>query len=212
MKRWECSVCGYIHEGEEPPLQCPICKADKDKFFEIEPLEEIVTPPESDNETGDEILESSSQEQPTIIAKITDLILENHLHPISVHSPNGIIPVAFVFLALIVFFQFSGFENAVYYNMVAVLLSMPLVLLTGYVTWQKKYKGAKTSVFKIKIGASCAATIILFGLVVWKTIQPDILATASSGRWLFLVWSLLLLAAVGLAGHLGGQLVFAKQK
>lgn len=212
MKRWECSVCGYIHEGEEPPAQCPICKADKDKFVELKPSEEIGSPPEPDHDTGEEISESTSEEQMTIIDKVTDLILKNHLHPISVHSPNGIIPVAFVFLVLMVAFQFSGFENAVYYNMIAVLLSMPLVLLSGYVTWQKKYKGAKTSVFKIKIGASCAATVILFGLVVWKTMQPDILATASSGRWLFLVWSLLLLAAVGLTGHLGGQLVFAKQK
>ncbi|HUT79656.1 MAG TPA: rubrerythrin family protein [Candidatus Bathyarchaeia archaeon] len=23
--RWKCSVCGYIHEGEEPPSVCPAC-------------------------------------------------------------------------------------------------------------------------------------------------------------------------------------------
>ena len=29
------SVCGYIHEGDEAPEQCPVCKVGKDKFVEI---------------------------------------------------------------------------------------------------------------------------------------------------------------------------------
>lgn len=24
--KWKCSVCGFIHEGEEPPEKCPSCK------------------------------------------------------------------------------------------------------------------------------------------------------------------------------------------
>lgn len=24
--KWKCSVCGYIHEGKEPPASCPSCK------------------------------------------------------------------------------------------------------------------------------------------------------------------------------------------
>ncbi len=137
--------------------------------------------------------------------------MEKHLHAISVHSPNGIIPVAVIFLVLNVVLKLSGLENAIYFNMIAVLLGMPPVIATGYITWQKKYGGAKTSLFKIKIAASCAATAILFGLVIWKTVQPEILNTPSTDRWLFLMWSLLLLATVGVAGHLGGQLVFAKK-
>ena len=34
MKKWVCSVCGYVHEGDTPPEQCPICKAKADKFTE----------------------------------------------------------------------------------------------------------------------------------------------------------------------------------
>lgn len=211
MKKWECSVCGYIHEGEEPPLKCPVCKADKDKFFEIKGSEDVASSVEPEKDAGEASTAGHSEEPLTMLDKAAALLLENHLHPISVHSPNGIIPVAVIFLVLAVLFQFSSLESAAYYNMIAVLLSMPLVLVTGYVTWQKKYKGAKTPVFKIKIAASCVATAILFGLIVWKTVQPDVLTTASSDRWLFLMWSLFLLAAVGLAGHLGGQLVFAKK-
>ncbi|EKE04644.1 MAG: Rubredoxin-type Fe(Cys)4 protein [uncultured bacterium] len=35
MKSWRCTVCGYIHQGDTPPEQCPRCKAPKEKFVEI---------------------------------------------------------------------------------------------------------------------------------------------------------------------------------
>ncbi|WZL71851.1 NADH peroxidase [Clostridiaceae bacterium 35-E11] len=34
MKKFICSVCGYVHEGNEPPEKCPLCKAGADKFTE----------------------------------------------------------------------------------------------------------------------------------------------------------------------------------
>lgn len=36
-KKFICTVCGYIYEGEEAPDKCPICKAPKSKFKEMEP-------------------------------------------------------------------------------------------------------------------------------------------------------------------------------
>ena len=35
MKKFVCSVCGYVYEGAEAPAQCPICKAPKEKFNEV---------------------------------------------------------------------------------------------------------------------------------------------------------------------------------
>ena len=32
MKKFICSVCGYVYEGEEAPEKCPQCGAPKDKF------------------------------------------------------------------------------------------------------------------------------------------------------------------------------------
>lgn len=34
MKKWVCTVCGYVHEGDQPPAECPQCKAKADKFTE----------------------------------------------------------------------------------------------------------------------------------------------------------------------------------
>ena len=34
-KKFRCLVCGYVHEGPNPPEECPICHAKADKFVEI---------------------------------------------------------------------------------------------------------------------------------------------------------------------------------
>jgi rubrerythrin len=32
MKKYVCGVCGYVHEGDSPPDECPVCKAPASKF------------------------------------------------------------------------------------------------------------------------------------------------------------------------------------
>ena len=34
--KWYCTVCGYVHEGAEPPEQCPVCKQPASKFKKME--------------------------------------------------------------------------------------------------------------------------------------------------------------------------------
>lgn len=35
MKKWRCTVCGYIHVGPEPPDECPVCHAPREAFVEV---------------------------------------------------------------------------------------------------------------------------------------------------------------------------------
>ncbi len=30
--KYVCKVCGYVHEGDNPPAECPVCHAPADKF------------------------------------------------------------------------------------------------------------------------------------------------------------------------------------
>ena len=208
MKKWECTVCGYIHEGDEPPDECPVCSADKSMFVEITAenvaaanAPQPAAPPES---------------PPTAIAslleRVSDLIVQYHLHPITVHTPNGIVPMAVIFFILAAIFEVTGLETAALLSLIFVLIAMPAVLFTGYTIWQRRYKGAVTPIFKLKIGAAIVATVSLLILVIWRATNPDIIMVSSSGRWLFLLLSFVLLAAVGLAGHMGGKLVFGTRK
>jgi nitrite reductase (NADH) large subunit len=41
VKAWRCEVCGYIHEGPEPPAECPVCAAPAADFA---PCAEPVAP------------------------------------------------------------------------------------------------------------------------------------------------------------------------
>ena len=34
MKKFVCSVCGYVYEGEKAPEKCPVCGVGADKFIE----------------------------------------------------------------------------------------------------------------------------------------------------------------------------------
>ena len=34
MSKFVCTVCGYVHEGDSAPDQCPVCKVGPDKFVE----------------------------------------------------------------------------------------------------------------------------------------------------------------------------------
>ena len=32
LKKGVCPVCGYVHEGENPPAECPVCHVSGEKF------------------------------------------------------------------------------------------------------------------------------------------------------------------------------------
>ena len=36
MKKWVCTVCGYVYEGPEAPAECPVCHVGADKFKKVE--------------------------------------------------------------------------------------------------------------------------------------------------------------------------------
>ncbi|MEG2457067.1 MAG: NADH peroxidase, partial [Clostridia bacterium] len=35
MKKFICTICGYVHEGDSAPESCPVCKAPASKFNEL---------------------------------------------------------------------------------------------------------------------------------------------------------------------------------
>jgi rubredoxin len=34
MKKFVCSICGYVHEGDAAPEKCPVCGVGAEKFVE----------------------------------------------------------------------------------------------------------------------------------------------------------------------------------
>ena len=205
--RSRCSVCGYTHKGDEPPETCPVCSAPQTMFVEIDA---------KGRPLGEEPVEEPDEEvtpvKKSLGSRFADLVLDLHLHPITVHFPNGILPAVVVFLVLSVYLDIIRLETAAWYNMIAVLIMLPPVLVTGYMEWQKRYRGAKTPLFIVKI--FCA--ILVLGsvniLVFWRLLDPGVLAPESAYRNIYLGIAGLMLASAGIAGHLGGKLVFGTRK
>ncbi len=204
MRKWKCTVCGYIHNGDEPPDKCPVCDAPKEKFIEV--TEEAIGSDKAGQE-GTDVKAKQNGTLPWHDALFT-LISKHHIHPISVHIPNGVGPVSVIFVVLAVMFNFTNLAQAAFYNLFFIVLTMPLVLFSGYVEWQKKYEGALTKfiITKMICGVVVLATAII--LVIWYIIDPDVAGALSAKRWGFIAVNLIMLSGIGVAGFIGGKLVF----
>ena len=225
MKKWRCTVCGYIHKGPEPPDKCPVCGADKTKFEEvIEPSTGIgeglqddagTDPvPEAPSATSPPAAEGrDSNPQPAtspggFFQRIFGLMLKHHVHPVSVHIPNGVLPVSVIFIILAVFLKSNALQTAALYNMIFVVLTIPFVLFSGYIEWRNRYNGALTHLFIAKIIAAAVVAITSITAVVWWIMIPDVLQSAYPARWLFIALILIMLIAATVSGFIGGKLVF----
>ncbi len=213
MKKWECTVCGYIHEGDEPPEICPVCGADRSKFVEIiaeengkirSKIEHI----EIETETKTLDAEGKTLGPPSIHDRIYQLMVKHHVHPISVHIPNGLLPVSVLFIFLAVIFKFTGLSQAAFYNLIFVVFAMPLVLFSGVIVWQKKYNGTMTTLFLTKMICGGVVSLTAMILVIWSIVDPGVLALTSAHLVAFLIVNIVMLGAAVTAGFLGGKLVF----
>ena len=211
MKKWKCLVCKYIHEGDGPPEKCPVCKAPTEKFVEVEPEPSAApdAPTAGDAPAGDAQTRSSAAPEArknTIYDRLADLLSRHHAHPISVHFPNGVLPVALMMFLLALLFDATTLATAGFYNIVFVMLILPVVIMTGVLDWEKKYRKALTFMFQIKIIAAAITFAACLISLFWYLIDPGVIG--SSRGWLFILVNAIMVAAAGVAGHIGGKLVF----
>jgi hypothetical protein len=137
-----------------------------------------------------------------------DTMTRFHGHPISVHIPNGLLPVCVLFIVLSAIFNLQGMVQAATYNLGAVALSMPLVLFSGWVDWQNRFNGAVTHVFIVKIACGIIVSVTAWFLFIWLLVNPEVVTTPQSSRVAFFGINLIMLGAAGTAGWYGGKLVF----
>ena len=135
-------------------------------------------------------------------------MLKHHAHPISTHVPNGVIPVSFLFILICALTGVISIGTAAFCNMVFVILALPFVLFSGYIEWQKRYQGLWSGLFIVKIIAALVVTLTSILLVFWWIIDPDVLNASSANRIGFIALGFIMLTAAGVAGFIGGKLVF----
>jgi len=178
-RRWKCSVCGYIHEGSEPPESCPICSADRSEFILLD--------------TGKSSL-------------FHEMVSVFRLHPVLAHFPSGLIPTAACFLMIYVATGKAAFEVAAFLLVVFVTIVIPFTTGFGIHDWYKYLSTQRAPVFYKKLGL--ALTLFTLGLIAItiRYNQPDLLRTDDWYRWLYLFCIIGMLGCVGLLGHYGSVL------
>jgi len=201
MKKWQCSVCGYVHEGDKPPDECPVCGADKSQFVLMEANAAIAT----EETPAAQTLEPAGFSR---FAAWGRLLTRLHGHPISVHIPNGLLPVSVFFTFLALMLGSDGFAVAAKYNMMAVALAMPAVIFSGWIDWRNRFGGRITRLFLVKMVCAGVVTLLSVVVAIWWISHPSLAANGLAANGFFLLLNLANLGAAGIAGWYGGKLVF----
>ncbi|MCP4670811.1 MAG: rubredoxin, partial [Desulfobacula sp.] len=189
------------HKGNFPPDKCPVCNVGAKKFKEIDEI-----PVEVETSNGKLTKKKSKTIKTNNFKKIKSLLVKHHAHPVAVHTPNGLLPVAVILWLFAWFFDSQLLAKTAFINQIFVLISLPFVIVTGVFEWQKKYNQAYTMMFKIKILTAALASIACLISTVWFLVDPEILF--STRAWGFMLINIIMLADAGVAGHIGGKLVF----
>lgn len=182
MKTWRCSVCGYEHQGETPPDECPVCHAERSAF----------------------VLVSA----PTPAPLFGDLLSSAVPHAIAAHFPNALVPTALLFLGLsLIVGGVWPFEPAAALLVFATALAAPATFITGVIDWRRRFGGTLTPIFRWKLGLGIALMFLSASASLYRLFCP-ISIESLPGRALFALLVLgMVVCATGL-GHLGGKLVF----
>ena len=130
----------------------------------------------------------------------------------TVHIPNGMVPVAALFMAAGCFFSVQALIWAAFYNLAIIFLAMPGVMITGAASWKFRYKGASTPLFKTKIFCSILLFVVSGAILLWQILRPINPQHLTIESWAMVAAYAALLAPTARAGALGGKLIFAARK
>jgi uncharacterized membrane protein len=132
-----------------------------------------------------------------------------YFHPIFVHFPQALFPVAFASFVLYLVTGNDLFERGTFLMMVFALAATPVTMITGYIDWKVRYKGYMTPVFKIKIVTGFVLIGFSLSAVLLRALVPEVALLPLSGLgWLRAMLLACCVASCVVEGHYGGKLVF----
>lgn len=132
-----------------------------------------------------------------------------YYHPIFVHFPQALFPVAFASFAFYLGTGNRDFEVGAFVAAAFGAGIAPITTLTGFADWKIRYKGYMTSVFKIKITGSFVLIALSVPTVLLRLLVPDVAALPlSTAGWAYAALLAACVVTCIVLGHYGGKLVF----
>ena len=132
-----------------------------------------------------------------------------HLHPVFLHFPQALFPVAFAALCIYLLTGVREFETGAFVAALFGALVAPLTTATGFFDWWNRYQAYLTSVFKIKISGSFVLMALGASAVLLRALHPDLALLPLGGLgWVYFGLLAACTATCVVLGHYGGKLVF----
>ncbi len=132
-----------------------------------------------------------------------------HIHPLFVHFPQALFPVAFAALSLYLLTGIREFETGAFIAALFGALAAPLTTASGFFDWWNRYQAYLTSVFKIKITGSFVLMALAGPAVLLRAFHPDLAALPLGGLgWAYFGLLAACTATCVVLGYYGGKLVF----
>jgi predicted heme/steroid binding protein/uncharacterized membrane protein len=147
---------------------------------------------------------------PAFFAKLLERypILQRHPHPMIVHFPIVFMMSVPLFNILYLISHIQSFEITALHCLGVGILSLPLGILTGLLTWKFNYSAKPMRPVQMKIRFSIILLIASVGAFIWRVSIYDILHDFSGWGILYFLLILSLAVFVGFIGWYGGQLTF----
>ena len=132
-----------------------------------------------------------------------------YYHPIFVHFPQALFPVAFAAFAVYLATGNRDFEVGAFIAAAFGAAASPLTTLTGFADWKIRYKGYMTPVFRIKITGAFVLHALSIPAVLLRLLVPDVAALPLSGAgWAYAGLLAACVVTCVVLGYYGGKLVF----
>ncbi len=147
-------------------------------------------------------------EEETFTQKLVQKIEGLHLHPIAVHFS---IAYAVTLSLLALLYVFTGkipLETASYYMLILGFLSTPFAVFSGLFSWKVTYGGKMNKIFARKIIFTVILIIVITVCFLWRTLNPDVLVTASL-NYIYLALLVSLVPIVTILDYDGGKIVYS---
>ena len=132
-----------------------------------------------------------------------------YAHPMFVHFPQALFPVALASLLLYLATGLPEFETGAFVAAGFGAAASPVTTLTGFIDWKVRYKGYMTPVFRIKIIGAFLLIALSVPAVLLRLLARNVTALPLSGAgWLYAGLLGACAATCVVLGHYGGKLVF----
>jgi predicted heme/steroid binding protein/uncharacterized membrane protein len=135
-------------------------------------------------------------------------MLRRHPHPMTVHFPIAFMMAVPLFTLLSLLTGSHSLEQTALHCLGAGLLFLPVVILTGLISWWVNYLGKPLMAVYVK--AILSSFLFVFAVVAftWRMAEPDVLHSSGTGGLLYLLLLLSFIPLVSVIGWYGAKLTF----